>query len=590
MKGSSLLVESLMNNNSHAIGGSYSQNSLPSLPAQNISSTVPSDPSLSTMVKSLHPTTDSASVGQRYRSGTSDRWNKVRLSETDGILIVQYRLPIRMYRKRQTGDRTIGFSPPASDSIPKPSDSSYFSRSPYTSPLQGPLPYPDVTFSESHMSPGNYPFDRDVIEDDDWIVYWDEEALLAPKGPMAGSPLANTRVTWIGTLPVHVTEDEEEQVTRLLEHFRCVPVFLPLAMHYNFYEGFCRDTLWPVFHNVMDVYGKIPTRWWRRERQSGRWQAYKDANNRFATTVVEAWHEGDLVWVHDYHLLLVPSLVARRRVSPVALFLHVPFPSSEIFRSLSVRDELLRAMLFTDHIGFHLFEYARHFVTSCRRILGVTYSPRKKGCLSLEWCGRDVTVTVTHIGIEPQYILNTFNFAKTYRDLEYLDRNFDKLKSASTPAVEVLKAEEDRLLLDETSPEDTTVLAVEGSSHVPKRRRSEEYEQSMLQTLYPSTPQNPHLLPTVVLAGQWKLRFPGRKIIVGMDASDRLKGVPMKLSAFDEFLTKKPHWKGKVVLIQICYSASGRVEGEDTATEEIARQAEEINRRHRDPKDRKSVV
>ena len=70
----------------------------------------------------------------------------------------------------------------------------------------------------------------------------------------------------------------------------------------------------------------MPTRWWLKQRQSDRWKAYMDANQKFATAVVESYHEGDLVWVHDFHLLLVPAALARRHISPVSLFMHVPFP------------------------------------------------------------------------------------------------------------------------------------------------------------------------------------------------------------------------------------------------------------------------
>lgn len=112
---------------------------------------------------------------------------------------------------------------------------------------------------------------------------------------------------------------------------------------------------------------------------------------------MENFHEGELVWVHDFPLLLVPVHLARRHIAPVGLFMHTAFPSSEIFRSLSVRDELLRGMLSADHIGFHLFEYARHFLTSCRRILGLTHTYKRGGSISVDCQGRDVNISVTHV-------------------------------------------------------------------------------------------------------------------------------------------------------------------------------------------------
>ncbi|CAN0305050.1 unnamed protein product [Ectocarpus sp. 13 AM-2016] len=79
-----------------------------------------------------------------------------------------------------------------------------------------------------------------------------------------------------------------------------------------------------------------------------------------------------MIWVHGFHLLLLPSFLTRvLRTARVGLFLHTPFPSSEIFRTLPFREDLLRGMLNADQIGFHLFEYARHFITCCKRILGL---------------------------------------------------------------------------------------------------------------------------------------------------------------------------------------------------------------------------
>lgn len=100
--------------------------------------------------------------------------------------------------------------------------------------------------------------------------------------------------------------------------------------------------------------------------------------------MVEAYNEGDLVWIHGFQLALLPAFVSRRlTVAKLGLFLHTPFPSSEIFRTLSMRSELLRGMLSADQIGFHLYEYARHFLTTCRRLLGVRYDFDPRGPVNI---------------------------------------------------------------------------------------------------------------------------------------------------------------------------------------------------------------
>lgn len=140
-----------------------------------------------------------------------------------------------------------------------------------------------------------------------WEAVWDEESLLSPKaqieamkatGGGGGGWLSRVRVKWIGLLPIEVAPEEEEGVRQALEPMGCIPVFMEHNTLYDFREGYCRATLWPIFHNVVDVYGEIPTKWWVKGQQSDRWKAYTDANAKFAAAVVENWHEGDLVWLH----------------------------------------------------------------------------------------------------------------------------------------------------------------------------------------------------------------------------------------------------------------------------------------------------
>ena len=117
---------------------------------------------------------------------------------------------------------------------------------------------------------------------------------------------------------------------------------------------------------------------------------------------MEVYEPGYLTWVHDYHLLLLPSYILRRhRTAHIGLFLHSPFPASDVFRTIAVRDELLRAMLNSDLIGFLLFEYTRNFLTSCKRMLGLEYEFRRGGFLGVEYGGRHVMVQVSTFGVSP---------------------------------------------------------------------------------------------------------------------------------------------------------------------------------------------
>lgn len=131
-----------------------------------------------------------------------------------------------------------------------------------------------------------------------------------------------------------------------------------------------------------------------------KWQAYVYVNRIFADKVMEVISpDDDFVWIHDYHLLVLPTFL-RKRFNRIRMgfFLHSPFPSSEIYRTLPVRDEILRSLLNADLIGFHTFDYARHFLSCCSRMLGLEYES-KRGYIGIEYYGRMVGIKIMPVGI-----------------------------------------------------------------------------------------------------------------------------------------------------------------------------------------------
>ncbi|MES2982058.1 MAG: bifunctional alpha,alpha-trehalose-phosphate synthase (UDP-forming)/trehalose-phosphatase [Verrucomicrobiota bacterium] len=155
-------------------------------------------------------------------------------------------------------------------------------------------------------------------------------------------------------------EDVEKIRTELLKK-GVAPVFLTRDELDGFYEGYSNSTLWPVLHYMVER-AKFSREWW---------QAYRDVNQKFADVIMELAHEGDQVWIHDYHLFLLPSMLrGKKKVLKVGFFLHTPFCTSEIFRVLPQRAELLKGVLGADVIGFHTYDYLRHFRSSLLRVLG----------------------------------------------------------------------------------------------------------------------------------------------------------------------------------------------------------------------------
>jgi len=169
---------------------------------------------------------------------------------------------------------------------------------------------------------------------------------------------------WVGWPGASVEAGLRDQVTReALDRFQSFPVFLTEDQMEKFYLGFCNATIWPLFHYFTSyaIY------------QAPFWEQYKQINRLFADALANVLRPDDVVWVHDYHLMLLPRLLKSRHAQlSVGFFLHIPFPSFEVFRLLpgEWRREILDGLLGADLIGFHTYEYTHHFLQSVLRILG----------------------------------------------------------------------------------------------------------------------------------------------------------------------------------------------------------------------------
>lgn len=226
-----------------------------------------------------------------------------------------------------------------------------------------------------------------------WCFSLDEDSLLLQ---LKDGFSPETEVIYVGSLKVEIDVSEQEEVAqKLLDEFNCVPTFLPQDLHRKFYNGFCKQQLWPLFHYMLPM---CPDHADRFDRVL--WQAYVSANKIFADKVMEVVNpEDDYIWVHDYHLMVLPTFLRKsyKRVK-LGFFLHSPFPSSEIYRTLPVRDEILKGLLNCDLIGFHTFDYARHFLSCCSRMLGLDYES-KRGHIGLDYFGRTVYIKILPVGI-----------------------------------------------------------------------------------------------------------------------------------------------------------------------------------------------
>lgn len=205
----------------------------------------------------------------------------------------------------------------------------------------------------------------------------DEGYQLSPsEGGLAtglGSIYKQDDNVWIGWPGLEVSEEAERtEVTAKLREMSLLPVFLTQEEIAEYYEGLSNSVLWPVFHYYASTYANY---------EQSNWDFYQSVNFKFCEVVIAAAQPGDTIWIHDYQLLLLPALI-RKRLPDVSIgfFLHIPFPSHEMFRLIPWRSELLNGMIGADLIGFHTYDDVRHFLSTVSRILPVTTSANIISC------------------------------------------------------------------------------------------------------------------------------------------------------------------------------------------------------------------
>lgn len=440
--------------------------------------------------------------------------------------------------------------------------------------------------------------------EDPFEVIWNESILARSQ---SSSIADSMRTCWVGTLSVSLqslSARERQQLEAQLHAMDIIPVVIDDDIAAAAYYGFCKQIMWPVFHNV-DQLDQIHAAWnlqddfrqarplphnalplvgaGNRSRTSSNttlatlgigaaagagsrsrsnsmaspgaennrvleWNnleeefhlAHEAVNLIFARTLLGLVNNEDVVWVHDYHLMPLPKLLrakeskSRRRSSSadvekdarnascthteanekitaaadaplevparlkdlrIIFFMHIPFPTSQLFRTLPRASDLLESMICADVVGFHAFDHARHFLNATKRMLGIRSGSRPGGMITLSVADREVLVTVSHVSIETEKI---------------------------GPAA--------------IDPE------------------------------------------TLRIARDLRLKYAGKRIVVGVDVCQRLSGVALKLAAFDKMLSDSS-WgrRGNVVLVQKCIRGNTRPGDEETTAADLRKMVADIN-------------
>ncbi|KAE8724252.1 putative alpha,alpha-trehalose-phosphate synthase 7 [Hibiscus syriacus] len=221
-----------------------------------------------------------------------------------------------------------------------------------------------------------------------WTFSWDHYSLLLR---LKDGLLEEMEVLYVGSLKVDVDVKEQD------------------------------ENLWPLFHYMLPLMVNHGGRFDR-----SLWEAYVGANKIFSQRVIEVINpEDDYVWIHDYHLMVLPTFLRRRfNRLRMGFFLHSPFPSSEMYRTLPVREEILKALLNSDLIGFHTFDYARHFLSCFSRMFGLDYQS-KRGYIGLEYYGRTIGIKIMPVGVHMEQIESALRLADEESRIGKLKRRFE---------------------------------------------------------------------------------------------------------------------------------------------------------------------
>lgn len=250
---------------------------------------------------------------------------------------------------------------------------------------------------------------------------------------------------WIGNISgIELNPSEQETITKdCWEKFKSVPVFIPPETNSLCYDGFCNAILWPTLHSFYDdVCFGYPE-----------YDAYKEYNRTISKKILETVEDGDIVWVHDYHLMLVPEIIKTHKPGvKVMFYLHIPFCEHHLLEPLICKNELIKSICASDIISFHMPDYAINF--------------------------REAAIKE---GFEPG----------------------DKIKAIP--------------------------IGID-----PEMFRSCLKEQA-----------------TIDKIAEIKKRYEGKRIILGVDRTDYIKGLPFKVKGFQRFLQRNPELASKVVLLQI---------------------------------------
>ncbi len=239
-------------------------------------------------------------------------------------------------------------------------------------------------------------------EDGAWRASQSSGGLASAMGPI----LQESGGIWIGSSGEEEALDPAERDNLMNEtgaSYRLVPVDMPTELAADFYEGYPNQVVWPLFHLFPSRMAFTPEAW----------HAYEEGNRYFCEAVLREYRPGDLLWVHDYHLMLLPAMLRQKLPDArIGFFLHIPFPASQLAAMLPRSEEVLRGLLGADLLAFHTYGHLHHFRSSLLRVLAL-----ESGLDHVDFGRRTISLRAMPIGIAPEQLTSVMSGAE-FKDFE----------------------------------------------------------------------------------------------------------------------------------------------------------------------------
>lgn len=220
---------------------------------------------------------------------------------------------------------------------------------------------------------------------------------------------------WCGITSDNLSKNKINDIEiKLKNDYSNIPLFLTENEVNKYYYGFCNRTIWPLFHCFTQyvIYD---------EKQ---WECYKKVNKKFCDAIIKMAEPGDNIWINDYHLMLLPTMLRKELPDArISFFLHIPFPPFEIFHLIPWRKEILEGLLGADLIGFHIYDYVHNFLDSVYNILG--YDHTLGEIINND---RILKVDSFPMGIDYERYANAIELKEVRRNMAQIRRRMGKYK------------------------------------------------------------------------------------------------------------------------------------------------------------------